>query len=154
VISTFQPCAQLFGGLRRAVLFDHVRVPRRADAPVVLADVRDVPAVRLPGEPDVVRGLPQVLAPDHDLGADFLTVEQARPAVIPDEGHRPVVHLDLAGVAESLQGVDQAGCVGRLDFHDGEMGHRELPPWQARNWIMGHRKASAPQARCRPSGAV
>ena len=31
--------AELFGGLRRAVLFDHVRVPLWADAPVVLADV-------------------------------------------------------------------------------------------------------------------
>src|SRR6516225_11066064 len=36
--------AQLFGGLRRAVLFDHVRVPRRADATVVLADISEVPA--------------------------------------------------------------------------------------------------------------
>src|SRR6516164_5816937 len=69
--------AQLFGGLRRAVLFDHVRMPGRADAPVVLADVRDVPAIVLPGEPDIVRRLPQMLAADHDLGADFLAVEQA-----------------------------------------------------------------------------
>src|SRR6516225_5049009 len=82
--------AQLFGGLRRAVLFDHIRMPRRADAPIVLADVRDVPAIVLPGEPDIVRGFPQVLAADGDLGADFLAVEQARPAVVADQRHWPV----------------------------------------------------------------
>ena len=38
--------AELFGGLRRAVLFDHIRVPRRADAPVVLADVGSAVKVR------------------------------------------------------------------------------------------------------------
>src|SRR6516164_4946937 len=85
--------AKLFGGLGGAVLFDHVRVPRRADAPVVLADVDEVPAVRLPPEPDIVRGLPQMLAADDDLGSDLLAVEQARPAVVAHQGHRPVVRL-------------------------------------------------------------
>src|SRR6516165_7274715 len=146
--------AELFGGLGGAVLFDHVRVPRRADATVVLADVRDIPAVRLPGESDVVRGVPQMVAADHNLGADFLAVEQAGPAVVPDQGHWPVVHLDLALVAEGLQGFDQAGRVGRLDFHDGEMGHYASPPGRAQSAIMGHRKSSAPQARGRLSGSV
>ena len=59
--------AQLFGGLRRAVFFDHIRLPRRADATVVLADISEVPAVGLPGEPDIVRGFPQMPAADHDL---------------------------------------------------------------------------------------
>jgi hypothetical protein len=94
-----------------------------------------------------------MLAADDDLGADLLAAEQAGPAVVPDQGHRPVVHLDFALVAEGLQGVDQAGRVGRLDLHDGEMGHAS-PPGQVRSTIMGHRKASAPQARGRPSGAV
>jgi len=38
------------------------------------------------------------------------------------------VHLDLALVAEGVQGVDQAGCVGRLDLHDREVRQGELPP--------------------------
>jgi hypothetical protein len=73
-----------------------------------------------------------MLVADDDLGADLLTVEQARPAVVTDQGHRPVMHLDLAVAAESLQGFNQAGGIGRLDLHDGEMGHRESPPGQAR----------------------
>jgi hypothetical protein len=38
------------------------------------------------------------------------------------------VHLDLALVAEGLQGVDQAGCVGRLNLHYGEVGQSGSPP--------------------------
>jgi hypothetical protein len=70
---------------------------------------------------------------------DLLAVEQARPAVVTDQGHRPVVHLDLALVAEGLQGLNQAGGIGRENLHNGEVGQSGSSFGQARRAIMDPR---------------